>query len=286
MDCVIACGVEMMSRVPIGSDSPFLDEEKSKKMKSEMNFKILHQGQSAELMAEKWGLKRSELEEFAVESHKRAANATKNGYFKREIFPVTVVKEDGSKTVLDKDEGIRYSIDAEKMKELKPVFKTNGVITAAVSSQISDGASAVLLMSGSKLRKLGIKPRARIVSCVSVGTDPELMLTGPIPATQKALQRAQLSLKDISAFEINEAFASVVLAWQKDLGVDPKKTNPNGGAIAHGHPLGATGCILMTKLVHELERTGGRYGLQTMCLGFGMGTATVIENLSGPKSSL
>jgi len=282
MDVVIACGVEMMSVVSMGSDWQ-LDESFAKKMP----YKVLHQGVSAEMIAEKYKLTRDELDKISGRSHEKAAEAIKKGYFKKEIMPVKVQKADGTEVVVDKDEGVRVPVDYSKMKALKTPFKAGGLITAANASQISDGCAAVMLVSGSKLKELKLKPLARVVACVTVGSDPEFMLTGPIPATQKVLKKAGLTVKDIDLFEINEAFASVVLAWMKELNPDPEKVNPNGGAIALGHPLGASGAILMTKMVHDLERTGKRYALQTMCIGFGQATATIIENLNAaPKSKL
>jgi len=260
--------------------------EEMKAYTSTFPFKLLNQGESAEMIAEKWKISREELDKFSGASHEKAAKATEAGYFKREIMPIKVKKSDGTTAVLDRDEGIKFPVDYAKLKTLKTPFRPqNGVVTAASSSQISDGSAAVLLASGRKARQLGLIPRARIVARVSIGSDPEYMLTGPIPATKEVLKKANIPLSAIDCFEINEAFASVVLAWQKELGIDEKKINPNGGAIAHGHPLGATGAILMTKLVHELERSGGRYGLQTMCIGFGQATATIIENVSS-KSRL
>eukprot|EP01116_Phalansterium_solitarium_P014809 TRINITY_DN3265_c0_g1_i1.p1 TRINITY_DN3265_c0_g1~~TRINITY_DN3265_c0_g1_i1.p1 ORF type:complete len:404 (+),score=102.96 TRINITY_DN3265_c0_g1_i1:57-1268(+) len=294
MDCVVACGVESMSRVPMGSDSPWTEGPLVTKANADAyralfpGLNILHQGKSAEMIAEKWRLTRDELDRFSGQSHEKAGRAMKLGFFKREILPVETRQADGSRgpTVAD-DEGVRLPVDYAKMASLPTPFnKAGGKISAANASQISDGASAVMLCSERKMKELGLRPRARIVARVVVGSDPELMLTGPIPATQKVLQKAGLRLSDIDVFEINEAFASVVLAWQKELGVDPSKVNPNGGAIAHGHPLGATGCILMTKLVHELERSGARYGLQTMCIGYGQATATIIENVSSPRAKL
>jgi acetyl-CoA acetyltransferase family protein len=282
MDIVIAAGVEMMSVVPMASDWQ-LDERFSKIFP----YKAMHQGVSAELISEKWKLTRDELDKISGQSHERAAEAQKKGYFKREIMPITVKKADGSSVVVDSDEGIRVPVDYAKMKTLKTPFKAGGLITPANASQISDGAAAVLLASGKKVKELGLKARARIVSTATVGSDPELMLTGPIPATQLALKKGGLNINQIDLFEINEAFASVVLAWMKDLKPDPAKVNPNGGAIAMGHPLGASGAILMTKMVHELERAGGRYGLQTMCIGHGQATATIIENINAkPKAKL
>ena len=272
MDFVVAGGIEMMSRVPLGSDWP-------PHWPPDFPYDLVNQGISAEMMAEKWRLTRGELDCFAYESHLKAAAATKRGDFAREIVPIDVTLPDGIVDTLSYDEGIRFEPNLDKMAGLKPVFKEDGVITAANSSQISDGAAALLLMSARRASELRLKPRARIVGRYVVGDDPVLMLSAPIPATREILKRAGLRLNDIAAIEINEAFASVVLAWQKELQPDPARVNPNGGAIALGHPLGATGAILMTKLLHHLERTGGRYGLQTMCIGHGMATATIIERV-------
>jgi len=272
MDVVIAGGIEMMSRVPLGSDWP-------QEWPTDFPYALVHQGMSAEMMAEKWGLSRSELDRFAFESHVKAAAATRRGDFSREIVPIDVTLPNGTTETLTVDEGIRFEPDLVKMGKLQPAFKPDGVITAGNSSQISDGAAALLLMSADKAAQLARsgKPRARLVARVVVGSDPVLMLSGPIPAARQALDRAKLRLDDMDAIEINEAFASVVLAWQKEVQPDPARVNPNGGAIALGHPLGATGAVLMTKLLHHLERIGGRYGLQTMCIGHGMATATIIE---------
>jgi len=272
MDVVIAGGIEIMSRVPLGSDWPT-------QWPSDFPYALVHQGMSAEMMAEKWGLSRSELDRFAFESHVKAAAATRRGDFSREIVPIDVTLPNGTTETLTVDEGIRFEPDLVKMGKLQPAFKSDGAITAGNSSQISDGAAALLLMSADKATQLGCKPRARLVARVVVGSDPVLMLSGPIPATRQALDRAKLKLDDMAAIEINEAFASVVLAWQKEVQPDPARVNPNGGAIALGHPLGATGAILMTKLLHHLERIGGHYGLQTMCIGHGMATATIIERM-------
>jgi acetyl-CoA acetyltransferase family protein len=275
MNLVIASGIEMMSRVPMGSDWGVLTEE----FLNEFPYALTSMGICAEKVAEKWGLSRRQLDEFSAQSHHRAARAQEAGWFDSQIVAVDV-SANGSTAQVNKDEGIRASTTVEKMGELKPAFKPDGVVTAANASQISDGAGAVLVASGAQADRLGLKKRARIISRVVVGSDPELTLTGPIPATQKALQRAGLSIDDMDVVEVNEAFASVVLAWAAE--IKPKnmdRVNPNGGAIAMGHPLGATGAILMTKMVHELERTGGKYGLQTMCIGHGMATATVIERI-------
>jgi acetyl-CoA acetyltransferase family protein len=238
-------------------------------------YQIIPQGLSAEMLAEKWGLKREELDEFAAQSHEKAGRAIAEGRFRREIMPVTL--PDGS--VFDTDEGVRVPVNREKMAALAPAFKPDGVVTAGNSSQISDGAAALMLMSEAKLKSLGLKPRARVVATALAGVDPTIMLTGPIPATQRVLRKAGLKLEQIDLFEINEAFASVVLAWERELHPDMRRVNVNGGAIALGHPLGCSGARLMTTLLHELERTGKRYGLQTMCIGFGQGIATIIERV-------
>ncbi len=266
MDLVIAAGVESMSRVPIGSDGRMTAE-----FRASFPYDIVHQGISAEMLADNWEITRRELDEFAAMSHCRAAAAQRNGWTSRELTPPNG---------LESDEGVRPNPNLEKMLQLPPVFRENGRITAANSSQISDGSAALLLASGPRAESLGLRRRARVLTRVVVGTDPVLMLTGPIDATRAALGRAGLGVNDIDAFEINEAFASVVLAWARELQpASLERVNIQGGAIAHGHPLGATGAVLMTKLLHILERTGGRYGLQSMCIGFGMGTATIIERL-------
>ncbi len=267
MDIVVAGGTEMMSHQPLGADYP----EKW----PEMPHKMVHQGISAELIAEKWGLSREELDDFGYESHRRAMRAIQEGRFDAQILPLT--RPDGR--VVKVDEGVRMPPDREKMRTLPPAFKPDGVITAGNASQISDGAGALVIASARAVGRWNLMPRARIVARAVVGTDPTLMLDGPIPATRKVLKMAGLSLDEMDVIEINEAFASVVLAWQRELQPDMRKVNPNGGAIAHGHPLGATGAILMTKLLYELERIRGRYGLQVMCIGHGMATATIIERV-------
>jgi acetyl-CoA acyltransferase len=269
MDVVIAGGTEVMSHQPLGSDYPSSWPE-------DFPYPLVHQGISAEMMAEKWGLQRAELDDFGYNSHLRAMHAMENCYFESQILPV--VRPDGQSVTYD--QGVRMPPDREKMRALKPVFKEDGVITAGNSSQISDGAAAILLASSKAVGRYNLSPLARVVARFVIGSDPVLMLDAPIPATRQVLERAGLSLADIDVIEINEAFASVVLAWAKEMGeVDMQRVNPNGGAIALGHPLGATGAILMTKLVHELQRRKAQYGLQTMCIGHGMGTATVIERL-------
>jgi acetyl-CoA C-acetyltransferase len=273
-DLVVAAGVESMSIVPMGSSI-------SAAMEKGMPFPFgagwverygkqeISQFRGAELMCEKWGLEREELDRFAFESHQRAAKAVANGYFKDQIAPLNGVED---------DEGPRADSTLEKLASLK-TLRDGGRITAATSSQISDGSGALLIASAQAVRDHNLTPRARIVTLALTGDDPVYMLTAPIPATQKALKRSGLSIDDIDVTEINEAFAPVPLAWIKDIGADPAKVNPNGGAIALGHPLGGTGAILMTKLLHELERTGGRYGLQTMCEGGGQANVTIIERL-------
>lgn len=275
MDVVVAAGVESMTRVPMFSNREGVDY--SEKLKSK--YEMVNQGISAEMIAEKWGFTREELDEFSLESHRRALEAIDKGYFEREIMPLEVTLDDGTTVTMKDDEGPRRETSLEALAGLKPVFKEDGVITAGNSSQMSDGAGALLIMSDKKAKELGLKPRFRIVARTVVGSDPTLMLTGVIPATEKVLKRAGLTIDDIDVFEVNEAFAPVPMAWLKETGADPKKLNPLGGAIALGHPLGGSGARLMITMMHELERTGGRYGLQTMCEGMGMANATIIERL-------
>lgn len=275
MDVVIAGGVESMSRVPMFSNTQGVTYSEALTSKYEM----INQGLSAERIAEKWYMTKDELDEFSLNSHQKAIQAQDEGRFAKEIMPVEVTLPDGTKTIVTKDEGPRKDTSMEKLAGLKPSFKENGFITAGNSSQISDGAAAILIMSREKAEQLGLKPRFRIVARTVVGSDPTLMLTGVIPATEKVLKKAGLTIQEIDIFEVNEAFASVPLAWLKDTGADAKKLNPNGGAIALGHPLGASGARLMLTMMSELERTGGRYGLQTMCEGYGMANATIIERL-------
>lgn len=275
MDIVVAAGVESMTRVPMFANRKGVDYSEALTDKYDM----VNQGISAEMIADKWQISREEMDAFAFESHRRALEAQAKGYFDREIMPLEVTLADGRKTTFKKDEGPREDTTLEAMGALDPVFKEDGNVTAANASQMSDGAAALLMMSDQKAKELGLTPRFRVVARTIVGSDPTLMLTGPMPATEKVLQRAGLTIDEIDIFEVNEAFASVALAWLQDTGVDPKKLNPNGGAIALGHPLGATGARLMVSMMHELERTGGRYGLQTMCEGFGMANATIIERI-------
>lgn len=270
MELVIAGGIEMMSHQAIGADWP--DE-----WPTDFPYALVHQGISAEMMAEKWSLSRDMLDDYAYESHRRAAAAIQAGKLDDQIHPVVRSNNGDEATLISQDQGVRMDPDREKMASLRPVFKEDGVITAANSSQISDGAAALLLASDSAINDYNLKPMARIVARTVVGSDPVLMLDAPIPATRRVMKIAALDINDIDLIEINEAFASVVLAWQAEIQPDPAKINIDGGAIAHGHPLGATGAVLMTKLVHELHRESARYGLQTMCIGHGMATATLLE---------
>ena len=278
-DIVIAGGVESMTRVPLGSSSQGPGVPFGSKMLRRYDNGLVHQGISAELIAQKWELSREELDAFSLESHRRAARATAEGRFRSQIVPVEVKNEDGTTSIFDQDEGIRTDTSIEKLASLKPAFKPDGLITAGNSSQISDGAAAVLIMERATAERLGLKPRARFATFSLAGDNPIMMLTAPIPATYKVLDRAGLALDQIDLIEINEAFASVVLAWQRETGADFQRVNVNGGAIAIGHPLGASGARLTTVLLHELERSGGRYGLQTMCEGGGMANGTIIERI-------
>jgi acetyl-CoA C-acetyltransferase len=274
-DLVVAAGVESMSQVPMGT-SVGLPMEKGMALpfgqgwQERYGTQEISQFRGAQLVCEKWGLSRRQLEEFALESHQRAIRAIDEGRFAREIAPVAGVTA---------DEGPRRDTSLEKMAGLKPL-RDGWAVTAAAASQISDGAAALLIASEAAVERHGLTPRARISALAVTGSDPVYMLTGVLPATEQVLARAGLSVADIDVFEVNEAFAPVLLAWSAETGADLKRTNPNGGAIALGHPLGATGAILATKLLHELERTGGRYGLQTMCEGGGQANATIIERVS------
>jgi acetyl-CoA C-acetyltransferase len=285
VDVALACGVEVMSRIPIGINS-------SKKLGLGVpipktyfqRYEMTSQFEGAERIAEKWGISREDTDRFGLQSQERAARAWAEGRFDGQWVPVEApdLDEEGKPTgathVVERDEGLRETT-LDKLAALKPVAREDGVHTAGNSSQISDGAAAVLVMTEARAGELGLTPRARVVDTCLVGVDPVLMLTGPIDATQRLLERTGLSIDQIDTFEINEAFASVVLAWAKEVGADPEKTNPNGGAIALGHPLGATGAFLMTKALNELERSDGRYGLISMCCGGGLGTGTIIERL-------
>lgn len=285
VDIAVACGVENMSRIPIGVNS-------SKKLglgvpvpKSYFSqYEFTSQFEGAERIADQWGITRDDTDAFGLASQERALRAWNEDRFGGQVIAIEAPDVDdegnptGSTHRVSRDEGLRETT-REKLATLKPVARDNGVHTAGNSSQISDGAAAVMMMTADRAEQLGLRPRARIVDTCLVGVDPVLMLTGPMDATKHLLARTGLSIDDIDVFEINEAFASVVLAWAKEVGADLERTNPNGGAIALGHPLGATGAFLMTKTLHELERTGGRYGLVSMCCGGGLGTGTIIERL-------
>jgi acetyl-CoA C-acetyltransferase len=285
VDVAVACGVELMSRVPIGSNS-------SKKLGLGVpipktyfgQYEFTSQFEGAERIADKWGITRADTDAFGLASQQRAATAWAEGRFDTQVVPVEApdVDDEGTRTGtthrVERDEGLRVTT-AEALAGLKPVARPEGVHTAGSSSQISDGASALLVMTADKAAALGLTPRAKVVDTCLVGVDPVLMLTGPIDATQRLLERTGMAIGDVDLFEVNEAFASVVLAWQREVGADLDRTNPNGGAIALGHPLGATGAFLMTKALHELERTDGSTALVTMCCGGGLGTGTIIERV-------
>jgi acetyl-CoA C-acetyltransferase len=284
---VVACGVENMTRLPIGSDSTGLDPSLGKAV-SRSYFayhEFTSQFEGAERMAEKYHVTRQDTDALGLESQLRAARAKSEGRFINQIIPleVPVFDETGQRTeetrLFDADE-IPRNTSLEALAALKPVARQNGVHTAGNSSQIADGASAVLMMTATKAEELGLTPMARVVETALVGCDPVLMLEGPIPATEKLLAASGLTIENVDVFEVNEAFASVVLSWAKTVGADMSRVNPNGGAIALGHPLGATGCFLITKAVHELERTGGEYGLISMCCGGGLGTGTLVQRIS------
>ncbi len=283
-DVVIAAGVEHMTHTPMGSsvvrDLGFPFGPKLMERYAERGG-LVSQGISAEMIADQWDLSREDLDAFGARSQQFAARATAEGRFEREILPLSVKDDEGAPTseVVASDEGIRPDTTAEVLANLKPAFKPDGKVTAGNSSQISDGAAAVLIMSEEKASALGLTPRARFHAFSLAGVDPVTMLTGPIPATRSVLEKAKMTIDDIDLVEINEAFASVVLAWEKELHGNLDRVNVNGGAIAIGHPLGCSGAKLMCTLLNELERTGGRWGLQTMCEGGGMANATIIERL-------
>jgi acetyl-CoA C-acetyltransferase len=279
-DVVMTCGVEMMSRVPLGSN---MKDGMPMGASYMSNYQPTSQFQGAAMVAEEYQITREDTDAFGLRSQQKAIQAWEEGRFDREVVPIEapVLDENGKPTgemhIVSKDEGLRAT-DLESLKGLNPAPGQN-LHTAGTSSQISDGAAALILASKDAVKSLGLKARARIVSTTLVGVDPVSMLKGPMPASRKVLEKAGLTIDDIDVFEVNEAFASVVLAWQKDLGVGPEKVNPNGGAIAIGHPTGSTGARLITTALHELERTGGRYGLIAMCCGGGLGTGTIIERL-------
>ena len=271
-DLVVAAGVEHMTRVPMGSDMGPLPASLMEK------YNLVPQGLSAEMIAEKWGYSREQLDEFALASQHKAWQAIQEGRFKKSIIGLEV-SHNGERKLFDTDEHVRPQSTLEGLAALQPSFKPDGKITAGNASGIVDGAAAVLIASERKVKELKLKPRARIVDQVIVGSEPVIMLTGPIPATQKVLRRSGLKIDDIDLIEINEAFAPVPLCVMQETGMDPEKVNVNGGAIALGHPLGATGAMLIGTLIDELERTNRRYGLSTMCIGIGMGIATIIERV-------
>jgi len=274
-DVVIGSGVEHMGRIPLGTPQRFEDELGTPHPPQLLErHAFVHQGLSAELIAEQFEIPRSELDELALRSQRLAHRATEEGRFEREIVPIAV---NGSRVVVD--QGIRPGTSLEALAALRPAFKEDGRVTAGNASQISDGAAAVLLTTAEKARALGVRPRARIVDHVSVGVDPVTMLTGPIPATRKLLDRNNLDIGDVDLFELNEAFAPVVAAWLRETGADVDRVNVNGGAIALGHPLGSTGARLITTLLHELERSGGELGLVTMCCAGGLGTGTLVQRI-------
>ncbi|OBB75705.1 acetyl-CoA acetyltransferase [Mycolicibacterium flavescens] len=277
-DVVVAGGVEVMSRVPMGSSlanggHPYPEAFRNRYSQTP------NQGIGAEMIAEQWGFDRTTLDQFSLDSHEKAAAAQDSGAFDDQIVGIKAKDEDGNESVVLKDEGIRRGTPIEKMAQLKPAFKEDGVIHAGNSSQISDGSAALLFMSAEKAKSLGLKPIAKVHTAVLAGSDPVIMLTAPIPATQKALKKSGLQLSDIGVFEVNEAFAPVPMAWLKDIGADEKKLNPNGGAIALGHPLGGSGARIMTTMLYHMRDNGIQYGLQTMCEGGGQANATILELL-------
>jgi acetyl-CoA C-acetyltransferase/acetyl-CoA acyltransferase len=284
MNYVVGCGVESMSRVPMFLDISLGESNVGfERLNPELfrQHELIHQGESAERIADKWGLGRGDVDEFAKESHRRAARAQQSGH-NREILATSGVSPDTQPMTLERDEGVRAVLDEAKMAALKPAFRPEGkgVITAANSSQISDGASAVLVANRDVAKADGFRARARFRARVVTGSDPTLQLTGVIPATQMALTRAGLKMQDLDWIEINEAFAVVVLSWAHEMNADMDKVNPWGGAIAHGHPLGATGAGLMAKMLNGLDATDGQFGLQVMCIGHGQATATIVERLN------
>lgn len=275
MDVVIAGGVESMTRAPMFANVAGVKPSERLTDKH----RIVNQGISAELIAEKWGFTRKQLDAFSLKSHEKALQAIDGGIFKEEIIPIEVRDEAGEKFIFDTDEGPRRETTIEQLGDLRTVFKEDGVITAGNASQMSDGASAMLLMSHDKAKELGLKPRAKIIARSIVGSDPTLMLTGPIAATEEVLAKAGRTIDDMDRYEVNEAFAPVPIAWLEDVQADETKLNVHGGAIALGHPLGATGTKLLTTLLHELERIDGKYGLIAVCEGMGMANATIIERM-------
>ena len=277
-EVVIAGGVENMTRVPMGSNranGPGLPYGPD--IEARYNSVAFSQGEGAEMIADRWGFTRQDLDELALESHARALAATDRGEFADQVLPIVGLTKEGEEFCFDRDEGMRAGGSLETLGGLKTVFREDGRVTAGNSSQISDGASALLVMTEAKARDLGLKPLVRLLTSAVAAADPVTMLTGPIPATQKALKRSGLSVDDIGIFEVNEAFASVPMAWMAEIGADRAKVNPNGGAIALGHPLGASGGRIMADLIHSMKKTGTRYGLQTMCEAGGQANASILE---------
>ncbi len=277
-DVVVAGGVESMSRTPMGSSLANGGHPYPEAFRSRYN-QTPNQGIGAEMIAERWGLDRTTLDQFSLDSHEKAAAAQDSGAFDDQIVGIKTTDADGNETVVLKDEGIRRGTPIEKLAQLKPAFKEDGVIHAGNSSQISDGSAALLFMSAEKAQSLGLKPIAKVHTATLAGSDPVIMLTAPIPATQKVLKKSGLRLEDIGVFEVNEAFAPVPMAWLADIGADEKKLNPNGGAIALGHPLGGSGARIMTTMLYHMRDNGIQYGLQTMCEGGGQANATILELL-------
>ena len=273
-EIVIAGGVESMTRVPMGSDGGALNDRLIER------YEVVPQGIAADLLADKYGITREQMDEYSLWSHRKAVKAIDDGSFKNEIVPVPVVDEAGNKKLFDTDEHPRRNTSLEKLASLPPAFKPDGRVTAGNSSGINDGAAALLITTDAKADEMGWTPRGRIVAMTQVGVDPVVMLEGPIPASRKVLQKAGLELDDVDLWEINEAFASVPIATINTLGIDPARVNVNGGAIALGHPLGATGARLLTTVLNELEKRNARHGLSTLCIGFGQGIATIIERLT------
>lgn len=277
-DIVVAGGVESMTRVPMGTNrnngpgKPFGPDIEARYGQDSFS-----QGEGAEIIAEQWDLTREQLDQMALDSHARALAATERGDFADQILPITGLDKEGNEFTFTQDEGIRPGGTLETLGQLKTVFRDDGVVTAGNSSQISDGASAILVMSAEKAKELGHTPIARLHTAALAGADPITMLTAPIPATQKALEKSGLSVDDIGVFEVNEAFASVPAAWLAEIGADPTRLNPNGGAIALGHPLGGSGARIMTDMIHHMKRTGTQYGLQTMCEAGGQANASILE---------
>ncbi len=278
-DVAVAGGVESMSRTPMGSSLANGGHPYPEAFRARYNGQTPNQGVGAEMIAEQWGLSRTQLDEFSLRSHEKAAAAQDAGAFKDQIVGINVTDADGNKSTVLEDGGIRRGGTVESMAAIKPAFKEDGVIHAGNSSQISDGSAALLIMSAEKAKALGLKPLAKVHTAVLAGADPVIMLTAPIPATQKALAKSGLSVDQIGAFEVNEAFAPVPMAWLKDIGADESRLNPNGGAIALGHPLGGSGARILTTLLYHMRDNNIQYGLQTMCEGGGQANATILELL-------